>query len=170
MVRRAGGRRPDEQVFDGRLRVGYCRRLTVHAGAQGFRTQVDLDCRRAGLADLPAEPRVERSPRLAVRAVDAQHQRQRPRRCSESGSIHPATNPDGEPVRPSTVAGGTGLAVLWQRGTALSRSRLGVRGDAGVLHDEARQGLLRRSGVSHAVRGRRCGLRTRGSSAPGGPG
>ena len=88
-----------EQVFDGRLRAGHRRRITVHAGAQGLRAQVDLDRRRTGISDFPAEPAVECPPRLAVRAVDAQHPRQRPRRRAESGAIHPAADPDGEPLR-----------------------------------------------------------------------
>ena len=73
VVWRAGRHRPAEQVFDGRVRAGYRRRITAHAGAQGFCAQVDLDCWRAGGSDLPAEPAVECPSRLAVRAVDAQH-------------------------------------------------------------------------------------------------
>ena len=64
------------------------------------------------------------------------------------------------------VAGGIGLAVLWPRRTALSRAGLGVRGYAGRLHGAARQGLLRRSGISHAVRCRQRGLRSMDRRGP----
>ena len=159
VVRRAGGHRSAKQVFDGRVRAGHRPRNAVHAGTQGFRPQVDLDRRRDRISDFPAELSVERPSRLAIRPVDAQHPRQRTRRRPESRPIRSAANPDGESLRVTAVAGGTGLAVLWPRRPALSCSRLGFRGHVRRLHGSARQGLLRRSGVSHALRGWRRGLR-----------
>ncbi len=92
VVRRAGGRRSAEQVFDGRVRTGHRYRIAVHAGTQGLRPQVDLDRWRTGVSDFPAEPALECPSRLAIRAVDAQHPRQRPRRCAESCAIRPAAD------------------------------------------------------------------------------
>src|SRR5664280_547999 len=159
VVRCAGGHRSRKQVFDGRVRPGYRRRIAVHAGAQGLHPQVDLDCWRDRLSDFSAQPAVECPSRLAVRAVDAQHPRQRSGRRSESRPIPVAADPHGEPLRAPAVAGRTGLAVLWPRREALSRSWLRILGHVRGLHGSARQGLLRRSGVSHALRGGRRGLR-----------
>ena len=69
-----------KQVLDGGVRLGHRRRIAIHAATQGLHPQMDLDRRRTGIPDFPAEPALECAPRLALRAVDAQHPRQRPRR------------------------------------------------------------------------------------------
>src|SRR4029077_8403312 len=134
--------RDGREVLHCRLWVGNRRRLAADRAAPRVFEQVDLAGRARRGSDLSAQPAVEYSLRLAVCAVDAQHQGGRPRCGARTISILLPTDAAGESPNRAHLVGGIVRAAFLGAAQALPRAGMVLCGVLCGFLRAARQELL----------------------------